>query len=277
MPVPARILLTCLAIGLLWSAPAWACGEGKVAAARNADAAPRGVPLVIGDSTMIFAVPGLARLGMAADALGCRQFDHGVAMLSARRRAHALHPYAVLALGANGTVGDAQVERALRVMGPDRVLGLVTPRNDGATAAAMRRAAVSHPDHVVLIDWARYSAGHGAWFAGDGLHVGFTGAAAFARFIRERSDPLMPPSPRRLGLHRGVAGAQRCGRGARGRVYVLRGRDRVTCTDAALVVRAGPLHARSRWRGWDWGRAGRGGWLAVYERRDGRVVIATRR
>jgi hypothetical protein len=277
MPVAARILLACCAVGLIWTAPAWGCGEGVLASARHAETAARGAPLVIGDSTMIFAAPLLARLGMSTDAHGCRQFDQGVAMLSARRHAHALHPYAVLALGANGQVGDAQIERALGVVGPDRVLGLVTPKNYAGTAAAMRRAAAAHPDRVLLMDWARYSAGHGGWFAGDGLHVGSAGAAAYARFIRTASDPMMPPDPRHLHLAHGVRGAQRCGRGARGRVYIVLGVSRATCRDARLVVRAGPLHARPGWRGWDFARAGRGGWLAVYERRDRRVVIATRR
>jgi hypothetical protein len=273
----ARIVLACGAAWLLGSAPAWACGEGRVAAARHAEAAARGAPLVLGDSTMIFAAPILGLMGMTTDAHGCRQFDQGVAMLAARRRAHALHPYAVLALGANGRVGDGQIERALHVMGVDRVLGLVTPRNDAATAAAMRRVATRHPDRVLLIDWARYSAGHGSWFAGDGLHVGFAGAAAYAAFIRRASDPLMPPAPDHLHLTRGVRGATRCGRGARGRVYIVYGPARATCADARLVVRDGPLHVRRRWRGWDFARAGRGGWLAVYARRDRRVVIATRR
>jgi hypothetical protein len=276
MPAVARIVLACCAAWLLWSAPAWACGEGKIVGARHAEAAPRGAPLVIGDSTMIFAAPILGRLGMATDALGCRQFDQGVAMLSARRHAHALHPYAVLALGANGQVADRQIERALAVMGPDRVLGLVTPRNYAATASAMRRAAAAHPDRVLLIDWARFSAGHGSWFAGDGLHVDYEGAAAYAAFIRRASDPMMPPDPRHLHLTDGVSGAVRCGRGARGRVYVVYGAARATCADARLVAGSGPLHARPRWRGWDWARAGRGGWRAVYERRDGRVVVATR-
>jgi hypothetical protein len=277
MPAVARIVLACGAAWVLWCAPASACGEGRIAAARHAEAAARGAPLVIGDSTMIFAAPILARLGMTTDAHGCRQFDQGVAMLSARRRAHALHPYAVLALGANGQVGDSQIERALGVIGPDRVLGLVTPRNYAATAVAMRRVALRHPDRVILIDWARYSAGHGGWFAGDGLHVGYVGAAAYAAFIRRASDPLMPPDPRHLHLTRGVSGTAPCGRGPRGRVYVVYGAARVTCADARLVTRSGPLHARPTWRGWDWGRAGRGGWLAVYERRDRRVVVATRR
>lgn len=277
MPAVARIVLTCCAAWLACSAPAWACGEQTIARAQHTQAAARGAPLVIGDSTTILAAPRLARLGMTTDAHGCRQFDQGVAILSARRHAHALHPYAVLALGANGTVGGSQIHRALGVMGPDRVLGLVTPRNDASSAAAMRRAAEAHPDRLLLIDWARYSAGRGGWFAGDGLHVDYGGAAAYAAFIRRESDPMMPPDPRHLHLSGGVGQAKRCGRGPRGRVYILSGQARVTCVAARLVTRSGPLHARSRWRGWDWGRAARGGWLAVYQRRDHRVVIATRR
>jgi len=58
-------------------------------------------PLVIGDSTMIFAAPLLAGRGFEADAHGCRQFSAGVAMLRARRHAHTLPRVAILALGAN--------------------------------------------------------------------------------------------------------------------------------------------------------------------------------
>lgn len=87
---------------------------------------------------------------------------------------------AVLALGANGAIGGEQISAALRVVGRHRVLGLVTPRNSPVSAGQMRRAARRHPDQVLLIDWVAFSAGHGAWFAGDGLHVNGAGASALA-------------------------------------------------------------------------------------------------
>ena len=36
---------------------------------------------------------------------------------------------------------------------------------------------------VHVLDWVRYSAGHGSWFQPDGLHLTFSGAAAFARLL----------------------------------------------------------------------------------------------
>lgn len=170
------------------AAPAAACGT---TARASADRAPRTAPLIVGDSTMLLATPRLGRLGFHADAQGCRQFDAGVAILSARRHAGRLPRVAILALGANGEVGSGQIGRALRITGGRRVLGLVTPRNHAATAAAMRRAARRHPKRVRVFDWARHSAGHSAWFAGDGLHVSHAGARAFARFLHRQARPLL--------------------------------------------------------------------------------------
>jgi hypothetical protein len=233
---------------------------------------------------MILAAPTLGRMGMTTDAHGCRQFDDGIQILSARRHAGTLHPYAVLALGANGPVNGGQISRALAVMGPHRVLGLATPRNGGSTAAAMRAAAAVHPDRVLLIDWARYSAGHSAWFSGDGLHPGYPGAAVFARYIRQRSDPMMAPKASKLHLpttRRALRVAKACGQVRRAgrlvRVFVTYGPSRITCTGAKLVASRSPLHSRARWRAWDWAASGQGRWLAVYQREDHRVVVATRR
>src|SRR4051794_38326775 len=142
---------------------------------------------------MIFAAPYLGRRGFQADAHGCRQFSQGVAMLAARRRAGTLSRFSVLALGANGPVSEPMIEHALRVIGTSRVLGLVTPRNEPTSRASMHRAARRHPDRVLLIDWATFSAAHGGWFGGDGLHVNYTGAREYAAFIGRHSSPEMPP------------------------------------------------------------------------------------
>jgi hypothetical protein len=266
------------------AAPAAACNEATYSTGVKSKAPAQGAPLVIGDSTMILAASTLRRMGMTTDAHGCRQFDAGLQILSARRHAGTLHPYAVLALGANGPVSRAQISRALAVMGPHRVLGLTTPRNSGSTASTMRAAAAAHPDRVLLIDWARYSAGHSSWFSGDGLHPDYPGAAVFARYIRLRSDPMMAPKASKLHLpttQRALRAGKACGRVRRaGRlvhVFVTYGRSRITCTGAKLVASRSPLHSRARWRAWDWAASGRGQWLAVYQRQDRRVVVATRR
>lgn len=276
-----RLATVVLLAGLLANVgSAQACDAGRVAQAHRDPSRAVRPPLLVGDSTAILAVGRLASLGIEADAHGCRQLAAGVAILAARRRAGTLPPVAVLALGSNGAIADAAIARALRVVGPRRVLGLVTPRRVGSGSdAALRRAAARHPDRVVLIDWLRFSRGHGGWFAGDGLHVGEAGARAYAGLIRRRLAPFFPP--RALRLPRSAAGARSCGRVPRGgrrlEVVVVRGARRILCARVRRLVRARALAGIAGWRYYDWARSGRRPWSAVYVRRDGRVVVATLR
>jgi hypothetical protein len=232
-------------------------------------------PLVIGDSTSIIAAPLLGRLGLEADARGCRQFGQGVQMLAGRRRAHTLPHVVVLALGANGPIGGGQVSAALRIMGPHRVVALVTAKRSAASNAAMHRAASRHPDRVLLIDWVRHSAGHGAWFAGDGLHVGQEGARAYARLIRRSVAPFAFPPVRRLKIGRPEAGGRRCGvvraRRERLRVVIARGERRITCSRARTLVRRPPMERIAGWTTYDWRPTQ--SWSWVYARRDRRVLV----
>jgi len=272
-----RLALAALLCFLTAGAPAaHACDASRGARAHRDPARTVRPPLIIGDSTMILAAPYLGRLGIEADARGCRQFGQGVETLAARRRAGTLPTVAVLALGSNGTIAAGAIARALRVLGRRRVLGLVTPRRVGSGSdAAVRRAAARHPDRVILIDWMRFSGGHGGWFAGDGLHVDDTGARAFARLVRRRLEPFFPP--RALRVPR--AGARSCGRVLRGgrslEVYVVRGRSRLLCARARQLGRARAAAGIAGWRYYDWARSGRRPWTGVYVRRDRRIVVAT--
>jgi hypothetical protein len=270
------LLLAALLVNV---AAAQACDATRVARAHRDPGRTIRAPLIVGDSTMILAVPHLARLGIEGDARGCRQFGAGIALLASRRRAGTLPAVVVLALGSNGAVADAAVAQALRVVGAGRVLGLVTPRRMGAgSAAALHRAAARHPDRVLLIDWARFSRGHGGWFAGDGLHVGDAGARAFAALVRRRLAPFFPPRALRLPAR---GGGRSCGAVVRGGrrldVVVLRGGTRILCARARRLARAHGLAGIAGWRYYDWARSGRRPWSAVYVRSDGRFVVATRR
>ena len=278
----ARTLAATLVAGAVLLGPgagpagsAGGCDEAAHARGARLAGLPGRAPLILGDSTMIFATPRLGRLGLEADAHGCRQFAAGAAMLAARRRAGSLPTLAVLALGANGPVSTGQMAAAMRTLGVARVLGLVTPRNAAGTAARMRHVAARHPNRVVLVDWARFSAGRGAWFAGDGLHVTFAGAHAFARFVRRSVAFDFPPATR-LRLPARAGAALRCPDARRYRlrlrVYVVRGP--VACPRARALARASPVHAIAGWRAYDWRRARRGPWTWVYVRRDGRAVVA---
>jgi hypothetical protein len=273
---------TALAIALTLGAlvapsAAKACGAARHAAAARPTHRTARPPLIIGDSTMIFAAPVLGRLGLEANAKGCRQFGEGVAMLGARRHARTLPSIAILALGANGPIGGGQIAAALRIMGAHRILGLVTPRRSGGSDAQMRRAARRHRDRVLLIDWVSFSASHGGWFAGDGLHVNQGGATAFARLVRRSVAPFAFPPVRSLHMPRAASGTKRCGVvhrfGHPLRVYVVRGRTRVVCARARALVRRPPLRSIPNWQRYDWRRARDGPWSWVYARDDRRVVI----
>ncbi|MEA2279941.1 MAG: hypothetical protein QOK21_548 [Solirubrobacteraceae bacterium] len=273
--------LLAVAIGLL-ALPGAAFGCGYERHARPTAPLPPGhrAALVVGDSTGIFAAPLLARRGIEADARECRQFDAGVAILRARRRAGSLGHLAVLALGANGPVSARQIDAALAAAGPRRVLGLVTPRNLAASADAMRAAAARRPDRVLLVDWRRFSAGHAGWFAADGLHVDQTGAAAFARLIARRAAGVIAPpvdALRRFAQRRGADCGSVERSGTTLAVRVLR-RDglALSCRHARQIAAEPPLGGFAHWRWYDWRPAGVGPWSDLYTRSGRRLVVATR-
>jgi hypothetical protein len=274
-----RALVVAALLAVAAAAPARACDEH--ARSQAAHRGPRhGIaPWVIGDSTLILSAPLLGRQGIEADAHGCRQFGEGVSLIAARPK-HRLGDVAVLALGANGPIDGADIGRARRVLGPHRFLGLVTPRNLSSSAATMRAAAARHPDRVLLIDWAAYSAGHSSWFAGDNLHVNWVGAAAYARYIRERLRPFLAPPGGGLGLPSSVdaPGAVACGiewaYGQRRAVYITRGAARATCDRARELLRAPRMDPPPLWRYYDWAPTGAGPWTDVLARIDKKVVVA---
>ena len=154
-------------------------------------------PLVIGDSTMIFAVPYLAQQRMQANARGCRQWREGMDLIRARKRSHSLPHLVVMALGANWVITRSDIEAAVRLVGPGRVLGIVAPRETGGGTSSdaynVRQAGRRHPQRVKVLDWPRYSSGHGGWFSGDGLHMSKTGASNFARYVGTLRRFAAPP------------------------------------------------------------------------------------
>jgi hypothetical protein len=82
------------------------------------------------------------------------------------------------------------------------------------------------------------------------------------------APPKMPSSTR---------GAKSCGQDVRNqygghfRVYITKGRRRVSCRKARSVVRKG-MNATG-WQYWDWTKGGSGPWSDVWRRHDHRVVI----
>lgn len=166
-------LAAALALGLCGTAQG-RCWQKRIAKPPMNPSAPRPT-LVIGDSVLYDAVPGLARLGFEANGMICRRMDQGLATLRYKRRSGSLPPKVILELGANGPVTADDILAALAILGPDRKLVLLTPTDTepprGLDAHAMRAAALAYPDRVTVLDWAGLTRSHREWMARDRVHL----------------------------------------------------------------------------------------------------------
>lgn len=153
-------------------------------------------PLAIGDSIMLGAIEPVRRAGFELDVRGCRPFSEGLSVMRARKRSRSLPSIVVVGLGTNWTVTTSQIRTALRIAGPRRVLGLLTPRETGGVASsdqrAVRDAGRRWPRRVKVLDWVSYSAGHPNWFWSDGLHLQPRGARALARLMGQAFSWELP-------------------------------------------------------------------------------------
>ena len=162
-----------------------ACGGVKAAGSkRNLAKGPE--PLAIGDSVMLLAVKPLARVGFNANARGCRQWSEGHRILRRRKRMGRLPRLVVMALGTNWYITRDEIGRTRRLLGRKRVLAIVTPRDPGGSGDAkrIRAAGRAHPRNIKVIDWVRFSRGHGSWFGGDGIHLTYTGVENYVRCLK---------------------------------------------------------------------------------------------
>jgi hypothetical protein len=191
------LLLVALAVG---AEPATAACGGVKHAKATRDRLPGKVrpPLAIGDSVMLGAVDEMAAAGFEVNVRGCRQMSGGLELIAARRRAGTLPRAVLVLLGANWTIQLSEIRRGMQLLGPERVLVMLTPRESGggsgSDAQVVRRAGRRWPERVVALDWVRYSAGHPEWFGGDGLHLGPGGAAGLARFSSRVLPLALPPT-----------------------------------------------------------------------------------
>jgi hypothetical protein len=190
------VLTSLLAVALLIPAAADAgCGSTKRFAARG-DAGLDRAPLAIGDSVLLGAAEETAALGYDVDVRGCRQISEGLDVLRRRARTASLPRVVVIALGSNSSIARADVRAALRILGPDRILGLVTPREIRGTplddAATLRAAARSWPRRIALVDWvARTKRQRGLTYS-DGIHLTAAGQRALATLLK---GPLARVAP----------------------------------------------------------------------------------
>jgi hypothetical protein len=161
-------------------------------------------PLAIGDSVMLGAADELASEGFEVDVRGCRQMSEGLGLIAARRRHRSLPPVVVVALGANWVIKATEIRKTVHLLGRDRTLALVTPREEGggsgSDARVVRAAGRRYRERVKVLDWVAYSAGHGGWFGGDGLHLGPGGARGFARLLSRAFRFVIPLKDRWMDL-----------------------------------------------------------------------------
>lgn len=276
--MPRSIVLAALAV-LACAAPAHAgggpCENIKAGVPHRAPGRPR-PPLVLGDSSSLLAVAPLVRLGLEANSRGCRPLSDAVSIMAARKRAGTLPRVVVLAEGANGGIQRSLLRTALRIVGTRGMLGLVTTTVPYSAAQAMRSFHARHPTRTVLIDWA--ASGIPQRYGGDGLHIGYEGEAVMARFIARFVRPYTPPKTT-IRFPADPATAKDCGTVHPGgrllQVFVIRGRDRVLCSDARRLESARDK-TRLTFRWFDWRFLGRSAWKDVFVRPDGRAVIAAR-
>jgi hypothetical protein len=88
------------------------------------------------------------------------------------------------------------------------------------------------------------------------------------------ATPALAASPQ---MPAGTKGSKSCGRDIRNgkgghfRVYITKGRHRISCRRARAIVRQGVNV--SGWRYFDWTKGGNGPWSDVWQRRDHRAVV----
>ena len=164
-------------------APGSSCGQTISVPARH-QLGPGPPPLAVGDSVLYDAAQQLSNDGFDINAMVCRTMAQGVVWLE--QHAARLPPIVVVALGTNGPVTTEQISQLLAIVGPQRMLALVTPHhgNYAYVPGLMRAVARQAPGRVIVLDWDRITVGHPDWFAPDGIHLGGTaGIDAFAELI----------------------------------------------------------------------------------------------
>ncbi|MGO9753383.1 MAG: hypothetical protein ACLP22_18110 [Solirubrobacteraceae bacterium] len=177
-------------------APGSSCGQTITVQPQRASAPAGPPPLAVGDSVLYDAAPALSYYGFESNAMVCRTMSEGIAWL--QQQAESLPRLVVVALGTNGPVSDEQIDQLLSIVGPHRILAMVTPHN-GSYAyvpGLIRAAAQQHPGRIEILDWDQLSAGHPNWFAPDGIHLGGTaGIDAYAQLVASALLERPTPSP----------------------------------------------------------------------------------
>jgi hypothetical protein len=155
-------------------------------------------PIAIGDSTMLFPIPDLTKVGFDVNARGCRGFKQAVWIARDMRNRGVLPRLILINSYPNGGINQDLVKFALKVIGPNRTLVLVTAYNadtgepPAPDTEQLFEAERLHPKQIKVLDWVKYSLPHhkvdpepGAWFLPDLFHPNIVGSAEYADFLSQ--------------------------------------------------------------------------------------------
>ena len=127
----------------------------------------------------------------------------------------------------------------------------------GAIGRGLERAGLMPPDLLPLAD------------GGDGTLDALLAPAASAGDDPSQHPPTMPNSTK---------GAKKCGKasrfGATFKVFLTKGKQRISCKRARQIVRKKPLDPIKHYQYFDWTKGGNGPWSDVWWRKDHKVVVA---
>ena len=130
----------------------------------------------VGDSVMLASSTGLSAVfpDIMTDASVSRSIMVAPQILQDYANAGTLRQWVVVGLGTNSTITGDQLDGLRKIIGPDRVLVLVTAHGDRTwipeANQAMADYAQAHKDDVVLADWNAAVSADTAILAADGIH-----------------------------------------------------------------------------------------------------------
>ena len=91
--------------------------------------------------------------------------------------------------------------------------------------------------------------------------------------VAQNDDPSQHPPT----MPNSTKGSKKCGKasrfGATFRVFLVKGKKRISCKRARKIVRKPPLGEIKNWQYFDWTKGGNGPWSDVYYRHDRKVSI----
>lgn len=150
---------------------------------------PTGLITIVGDSVILGAGQTIMKkvedpvlLNAAAD----RQPAQLTETLKKLEDNGQLGPTVVIGLGWNGLLTSAQIDEAMEIAGPNRLVIWLTPSGDkpwiGDSAKNIRSQTAKHP-RAVIAPWDIFANNHPDWFVKDGIHVQGDGIKALAEII----------------------------------------------------------------------------------------------